>query len=491
MKKIEFRRGFTLIELVAVLSILGMLIAASVASFSGMRSRVTVYSAKKELKQLQDAYLYARTVTGYNDANAVLKMRSGGLVTSDWGYAADDVTAVLASNRLSGNETYLVYSAQTAEEVGKTDIADYDIWYRKDGITYHLKASGAGAAESTGAVNESGESVTDGSGGTGQGSTTESASTETSTTDSETTTKETTTTQAPTTTTEAPTTVTPTTTAAPTTAIAFEVTIKNSSGEAASRAMVGDVLTAEAALSSGEAENGGSISTAGSYQWYYSNADGGSLTAISGAANTSYTVDHENRGTYLTAVFTSTAAERSFTGNYVWTSLYGITPGTGALSAGAADSSSSLQYSLAALMPKSMSGSQNKGAFVTSWVSSDLTTKLQSYFEKNISGFARSNIKSWAVINEYRDNQDVYAVFWTDVDVSKCKAGDQVRLIRYNPYQQTYTAATVKMITVNNALIFSDPTNHKNGWTETPGQTDTIKKNYSAVLSVYNAAITD
>lgn len=97
------------------------------------------------------------------------------------------------------------------------------------------------------------------------------------------------------------------------------------------------------------------------------------------------------------------------------------------------------------------------------------------------------DIKSWAIINE----SGTVTYWWTDVDISTCKAGDMVRVIRYNPKKGTYTAAYASVGTSpsGNYIAFSAIVARGNAsWSEIPNQTNASKKSYEETLAYFNAA---
>lgn len=97
------------------------------------------------------------------------------------------------------------------------------------------------------------------------------------------------------------------------------------------------------------------------------------------------------------------------------------------------------------------------------------------------------NIKSWAMVKEGNYN----VLWWSDVDISTLSPGESVRVIRYNPNRNTYTAGylTVQSTTSggNTYNTLMGGSDFVKQWTEAPGQDATTKKSYSQTVTVFNS----
>ena len=96
-------------------------------------------------------------------------------------------------------------------------------------------------------------------------------------------------------------------------------------------------------------------------------------------------------------------------------------------------------------------------------------------------------IASWAVQPE----NGVTIVWYTDVDISKLKPGDLVRVIRYNAKLGTHTAGYIEVIEKANVTptynVFNGGVGKENCWKEADGQTDTDKtNNYKTIEEIFN-----
>lgn len=81
------KAGFTLIELVVVITLLGILGSLAVASFGGVREAARDDAAYKKLDSIEDAFLYARTTNDFDNDKAISDVDS--LVSVDGIYHID------------------------------------------------------------------------------------------------------------------------------------------------------------------------------------------------------------------------------------------------------------------------------------------------------------------------------------------------------------------------------------------------------------------
>lgn len=126
-------------------------------------------------------------------------------------------------------------------------------------------------------------------------------------------------------------------------------------------------------------------------------------------------------------------------------------------------------------------------------ISSSDTQKIQSTLTKL---FPNTNIQAWRITNE----KTAYTITITDVDISKLKNGDRVKVIRFNPnyynkttktYVQTYTAAYVNVETVGTGSSAYNTLAIKTGltgWKEISGQSADTKQTFKATVDIYNNA---
>lgn len=106
----------------------------------------------------------------------------------------------------------------------------------------------------------------------------------------------------------------------------------------------------------------------------------------------------------------------------------------------------------------------------------------------DLSDLANMNVKSWAVRNE---TGNVVTYWWSDQNLTGYKTGDWVKVIRYNPKNETYTVAYAKLQekTMNETAYLTYPDSvGGSGWKEIDGQTADTKKNYSEAVAIFNAA---
>lgn len=113
------------------------------------------------------------------------------------------------------------------------------------------------------------------------------------------------------------------------------------------------------------------------------------------------------------------------------------------------------------------------------------TGKFTPYFN-----FTGTNIKTWAI----RRDGGKQTFWWSDQDITKYKAGDQIRVIKYNSELKTYTAGYMKIVQLGdgdikyNALAGKD---NNSTWKEYSTadvkQTDETKQSYEISVKIYNS----
>ena len=112
LKKLTNRKGFTLIELMIVIAIIGILAAIAIPQFTAYRDRAYNSAAKSDLRNLtgaQEAYYvemgsYALTVS-------VLKSTTYGLATTTdvlMGGSANQQGFTFSAYHSTGNQTFVV-----------------------------------------------------------------------------------------------------------------------------------------------------------------------------------------------------------------------------------------------------------------------------------------------------------------------------------------------------------------------------------------------
>jgi prepilin-type N-terminal cleavage/methylation domain-containing protein len=158
---------------------------------------------------------------------------------------------------------------------------------------------------------------------------------------------------------------------------------------------------------------------------------------------------------------------------------------------------------------------QNPALYVSKNLSSDFASTVKHYDNATYSlnsgdtsnvnvqalsaelykAFPDTAIASWKVTLE--SALTTYTITITDVDISGLKAGDKVKVIRYNPLKGTYTAAYVAVASYTdangrsyNALNISSTLPHNMIWEEigkSEKLQDKIKGNYKEIVDFYNA----
>ena len=112
LKKLTDRKGFTLIELMIVIAIIGILAAIAIPQFTAYRDRAYNSSAKSDLRNLtgaQEAY-YIEAGT-YSNSVSQLKVTSYGLSTTTdviMGGSAGLSGYSFSAYHSTGNQTYSV-----------------------------------------------------------------------------------------------------------------------------------------------------------------------------------------------------------------------------------------------------------------------------------------------------------------------------------------------------------------------------------------------
>ena len=109
MKKTIFRKGFTLIELMVVVAIIGILAAIGLATFSGAQAKARNARIKADVKAVQAAMEQT-----YNP-------QSGTYTTVDGdGFASGSIPANVTIQMGAGNTSYCVFSSGDAGVLNTT-----------------------------------------------------------------------------------------------------------------------------------------------------------------------------------------------------------------------------------------------------------------------------------------------------------------------------------------------------------------------------------
>ncbi|MCH3960588.1 MAG: prepilin-type N-terminal cleavage/methylation domain-containing protein [Solobacterium sp.] len=162
-----------------------------------------------------------------------------------------------------------------------------------------------------------------------------------------------------------------------------------------------------------------------------------------------------------------------------------------------------------------MVNNQNPALYVSKNLSSDFSSTVKyfnnSTYSLNSGDTANANVQalsaelykafpdtaiaSWKVTLESAGS--TYTITITDVDISGLKAGDKVKVIRYNPKKGTYTAAYVEVVSYTdangssyNALNISSTLPNNMVWEEigkSEKLQDNIKTNYKEIVAFYNS----
>lgn len=127
MRKVfKSKEGFTLIELMVVLAVLGILAAVAIPRFNDMRGKATLVKAKNELKQVQTALeLYYAENNSYPAADATLTGTDG--ILNDY-IISGDLTgyAFNYSKTTSDYEIEVTYDTNKKVWITRSDISDTD-----------------------------------------------------------------------------------------------------------------------------------------------------------------------------------------------------------------------------------------------------------------------------------------------------------------------------------------------------------------------------
>ena len=113
LKKLNENKGFTLIELMIVIAIIGILAAIAIPQFSAYRRRSYNSSAKSDLRNIataEEAY-YVDNSTYSGDVTGVLLGNTYGYMQSDKVTPSATASAsgyTITAYHSSGNETYMV-----------------------------------------------------------------------------------------------------------------------------------------------------------------------------------------------------------------------------------------------------------------------------------------------------------------------------------------------------------------------------------------------
>lgn len=115
------------------------------------------------------------------------------------------------------------------------------------------------------------------------------------------------------------------------------------------------------------------------------------------------------------------------------------------------------------------------------------TVPILNYMKANGIDLDALHVKSWAIRKESGYSQKI--MFWSDQDISALNVGDSVRIIRYNPNNNTYTAGYMTITTTTEGgqtyNVFSGGTG-SSVWTQAAGQSATTKASYEDTIKIFN-----
>lgn len=143
------RRGYTLIELIVVIAIVGLMVGASIAGFNTLNQRQTVGNGGRELTSVM-RIAQQRALAGTKPAGCtqLTGYRVNGTInTSDYTLSAvcTNTTVVISSYKLPSGVTFVttiatLFTVQTGGAGGSIG----DIAVRSTAFTYTLTVSSAG-----------------------------------------------------------------------------------------------------------------------------------------------------------------------------------------------------------------------------------------------------------------------------------------------------------------------------------------------------------
>lgn len=159
--------------------------------------------------------------------------------------------------------------------------------------------------------------------------------------------------------------------------------------------------------------------------------------------------------------------------------------------------SEALEY----IMKNNIEGNEVLKSYMSSGKNIDSSSKSGKAYESVLAALRKAgfdpslqNVGTWS-FQSYNSGKS-YLFYWTTEDISTKKVGDKVKVLRYNPAKNTYTAGytTVKSEHINasdsstgqeqtyNVLSRGD-----SGWSEYTDvkQSDSDKKNYNTIYQVF------
>lgn len=154
--KLKINEGFTLIEMLVVISLIGMLAAIALVSFGGAQKQARDTTRKSDLKQYQTSLeVYANLTNGlYPSSNASGSAIDASTSTGLCGYLNNKLEPDITCSedpKNASDSTFVYRYASTAGTAGSATATNYVIWAKMEGksTTTYLVACSNGKIGTT------------------------------------------------------------------------------------------------------------------------------------------------------------------------------------------------------------------------------------------------------------------------------------------------------------------------------------------------------